>query len=50
MKEDSPYLIAGVWKREVPAGIVKLGPPRDRDAEGPVAMYGLAVKPLGAGR
>lgn len=45
MKEDSPYLTAGIWKREVPAGIVKLGPPRDEDSEGPVAMYGLAVKP-----
>lgn len=43
---DGPYLTADIWKREVPAGVVKLGPPRDGDADGPVAMYGLAVQPL----
>lgn len=43
---DGPYLTAEIWKREVSDGVVELGPPRDRDADGPVAMYGLAVKPL----
>ncbi len=46
IKDDGPYLTVNVWKREVSSGVVKLGPPRDRDDQGPVAMYGLAVKPL----
>jgi len=46
IKKDGPYLTADIWKREVPAGVVKLGPPRDGDADGPVAMYGIAVQAL----
>ena len=45
MEKDGPYLTADVWKREVPAGEVILGPPRDREDEDSAAMYGLAVKP-----
>ena len=46
VEQDGPYLTADIWKCEVPAGEVILGPPRDREDEVPVAMYGLAVKPL----
>lgn len=48
VQEDGPYLTADVWKREVPAGDVVLGPPRDPGTDDPATMYGLAVKPVRA--
>jgi len=50
IEEDGPYLTADIWKREVPSGVVELGPPREDYADTPVSMYGLAVKPQSSER
>ena len=40
------YLIHSVWRKDVPAGFVELGPPHVAGSEIPNAMYGIAVKAL----
>lgn len=46
-EDGMSYLQYSVWRRDVAdASVIELGPPHPRGEAGPLAMYGVAIKPL----